>query len=269
MGGSSGGSSGSSTTSTTQTTEPWDQQKPYLIRGFNEASAQYDSSKPEYYPGSTVVPLSPETEQSLDMRSSQATDPNSLVNQAGGQTAATLRGDYLDADNPVYRSMLEGVTRQVRPGVDTGYTLAGRSGTSPGHTEALARGISAGMLPYIQSERGRQYQASLDAATTSQYAPDLLAGVGAARERQTGAELQDDINRYNFEQTKDQAKLREYMANITGNYGGTVDASTRTPIYSNNLQSGIAAGTGLASIGTSLFAPKSSTGGGIISGNKG
>lgn len=233
-----GGRSSPSSTTTVQKSDPWSGQQPYLTEGFKAAQQEFRSGRPEYFPDSTVVPYSPETETALNMRTQQATDPNSLLGMAGTETAATLRGDYLQAGNPVYDQMLQGVTRSVRPGVDSAFAGSGRFG-SPLHSEALGRGISQGMVPYIAAERGRQYGAAQDADRVSRFAPGALAEVGQAREGMSRQELQEDIDRWNFEQNREKQKIADYMGAITGNYGGTTNATTTQPRYSNPLMSGL------------------------------
>jgi hypothetical protein len=240
---------------TTQTTSsaPWGAQQPYLKEGFEEAQRLYEGPKPQYFPGSTVVPYSPETEAAFGTKLGQVRDPGSLINLAGAETGRTLRGEYLQADNPVYQEMLRGVTSAVRPGVDTDYARGGRFG-SPLHTEALGRGISAGMMPYIGAERARQQGAVGAALPVSQYGAGLLAGVGGAREAKGREFLQEDIDRFNFEQMREPAKLREYMGAISPEYGSETTRETTQPLYSSGGLSALGGAMGGAQIG-SMFGP--------------
>lgn len=254
---------GSQTTTTTQNQQPWAEQQPYLLQGFEEAQKQLQGPSPQYYPDSTVVPFSPESEAAMGMRTGQANDPNSLINQAGGELSRTLGGEYLQADNPVFQQMLQGITGAVRPGVDSSFAGAGRFG-SPLHAEALSRGISAGMLPFISQERGRQYGAIGDAFPVSQYAPGLLQAVGQQREGMSRNVLQDLIDRFNFGENIDAAKLQQYMGAITGNYGGTTTGQATQPLYSNPLMTGLGMASSAAGIGSTLFGPPG--GGGLFSG---
>lgn len=254
-----GGSTDSQTT--TQTTEPWAQQKPYLQRGFAEAQRQLRSDKPEYFPGSTVVPFSQETEQALGGYTDLATDPGSMVNRASAQLSPTMEGAYLQPGNPVFQGMLEGVTGAVRPGFDSRFSGAHQYG-SPLHQESLARGVTQGMLPFIESERGRQEAAIRDAPSVAGAAPGILSQVGGAREAKSGQELQEEMDRFNFEQNIEAQKLREYMANITGNFGGTTTATQ--PLYSNPLMQGLGMASSLAGIGSAAYGAPG--GGGFMTG---
>src|SRR5262249_33123135 len=65
-GGGKGGSDGGTTT-TVQKSEPWTEQKPFLTYGFNQAKNNYLTQQPQYFPGETVAPFSPETQQALSL----------------------------------------------------------------------------------------------------------------------------------------------------------------------------------------------------------
>lgn len=55
-----------------------------------------------------------------------------------------------------------------------------------------------------------------------------LQEAGKASEGYSGQALQDQINRFNFDQTKELAALQDYMAMIQGNYGGTSVSRAKT-----------------------------------------
>ena len=175
-----------------------------------------------------------------------------LIGLAEGETGKTLRGEYLRPDNPVMAGMLRGVSDVVRPGVDTRFASAGRFG-SPIHAEAMARGVTTGMLPFVGAERARQYGAVRDAEAVSQFAPRELERVGRAREGMSRDVKQEELDRFNFGENVDAMKLREFMQNITGNYGGTVRSTSTQPTFSNPLMQGLGGAAALASIGQSAF----------------
>jgi hypothetical protein len=68
-----------------------------------------------------------------------------------------------------------------------------------------------------------------------------LAQVGSARESDAMASLQDNINRYNYEQNIDDQKLRNYMALISG---GTVGSNTIQPVFRNQGASALGGALG-------------------------
>jgi hypothetical protein len=92
---------------------------------------------------------------------------------------------------------------------------------------------------------------------------ERLAAVGTAREQQAQAELQDAINRYNFDQNVDAQKLRDYMALVGG---GTVGSNQIQPVFRNPLAGGLGGALGGAQLGASLgFNPLyGAIGGGLL-----
>ena len=81
---------------------------------------------------------------------------------------------------------------------------------------------------------------------------NALAGVGDARRQQSQAELQDQVNRWNFEQNTPAEKLAKYMALVGGGQFGSTGTDTR-PVFSNPLAEGLGLATGAAGLGNMLF----------------
>jgi hypothetical protein len=75
-----------------------------------------------------------------------------------------------------------------------------------------------------------------------------LARVGGAREDQAQAILQDNINRFNFDQNVDAEKLRNFMGLVGG---GTVGSSQIQPVFRNPLAGGLGGALGGAQLGAS------------------
>ena len=75
---------------------------------------------------------------------------------------------------------------------------------------------------------------------------ERLAKVGSAREGQAQAELQDQINRFNFQENRDAQKLRDFMALLRG---GTVGSNEIQPVFRNPLASGLGGALGGAQLG--------------------
>jgi hypothetical protein len=107
----------------------------------------------------------------------------------------------------------------------------------------------------LDAERNRQMQAASMApqlAGADYMDIQALLDAGHARERQAGAELEDDASRYYHEQTAPQDALAKYMAMVAGGQFGGTDTSTQ-PIYSNQGMDILGTGLGLAGIAGSLF----------------
>jgi hypothetical protein len=65
----------------------------------------------------------------------------------------------------------------------------------------------------------------------------MMQDAGKKQEGYEGAELEDQINRFNFEQNAPLANLQDYMSMISGNYGGTSVSSAQNK--GSNLATGI------------------------------
>ena len=188
--------------------------QPYLQYGLQQAKALYESPTPQYYPGSTVVGYSPETEAALSATRQYASQPSPLVSGVQDVVAQNLMGT-----NPLQAAAFRPVIEQVEGTLGK----AGRYGSQYG-TQAMAQALA----PYaLQAQQAAISQAP--AAYKFGLAPaDLMLGVGAAKEEQARAELQADIDRFMFEQQKPQQKLAEYMTSVQG---GTVGTQQITPQY--------------------------------------
>lgn len=122
-----------------------------------------------------------------------------------------------------------------------------------------ARQANAANLAYnaYGQERGLQQQmiGQAPSLAASDYA-DLaqLMNVGAAREQMAQNQLNDQINRYNFEQNLPATKLQQYMANVAGGTVGST-GTTSQPVFSNPTSQTLGALSTLAGIGQMAFNP--------------
>jgi hypothetical protein len=254
-----------SVVTTQQNSQPWGTQQPFLEFGFNKAKDAFNSDKPSYFPNSTVVPFSNQTETGLQQIEQRAMQGSPLNTQAKNLTGATMNGDFLSAGNPYFGAMADRVYNQIRPKMDAQFASTNNYGT-PQHQYATASALSEALAPLAfqnySQERGAQQQAS-------QYAPQLAATdyadksklleVGGMREGMAGAELQDQISRYNFDQNKEWEKLARYMPIVSGGqYGGS--STAQQPIFGNSLAQNAGLGLGAASVFGQLFGKNGSFG---------
>ncbi len=249
----SGSSGGGQTTQTVTNTDPWSAQQDPLREGFSAAGSVLNSPQ-EYFPGSTVVPFAPETTAALGAQTNRATQGSPLLGGAQDYTSNVLSGQYLDpSSNPFMSGVTDAVMSQVQPRVASSFANAGRTGGSPLASEALGRGVSRGLAPYIFGEYGRE-RGAMEAA--AERAPglaeadygdiDRLARVGASREGKAEEGLQDEISRYNFAQAEPANRIGQYMGLIQGNYGGTGTQSQTASSSVNPWLLGAGAATSLA-----------------------
>ena len=190
-GGGGGGASGTVNT----TVEPPEYAKPFLEYGLAQAKDRYTSEMPSYYPFSTTVGFSPESEMALNMTRDRALAGSSLVNNAQNyigniaQTGGGLglganifqrasRGGYQNEAMPMARNMLGGAdfgevmdrTRGMLGGANFDEVLD--------YTRATARGDMLGSNPYLQGAIDRAIDPVKD-KIQSQFAMSGRYGSGA------------------------------------------------------------------------------------------
>ncbi len=156
----------SGTETVTQNSEPWSQAQPYLSNIFGQAQNLYNQGA-EYYPGSTVVPFSPLTQQGMDGLQQQfssgapvgyQTAENSINRVANSNTAnnpfitnvQNAGGVKNDAganvlqsfanngqSNPFLDQTFNNAAEQVRDNTSAIFSKSGRYG-SVAHQDALS-----------------------------------------------------------------------------------------------------------------------------------
>ncbi len=144
-------------------TDPWYGLQPYLTTGF--ARLQEDLLETPQFVG-----FAPETELALAQRTDRAIEGNPLLNLAQQQTADTISGNYLGPSNPYLEQLQDSVMSTVMPGVDSRFNMASGRFGSPLHAEALGRGASRAMAPYLFNEYGNERNRMMQA---TQLAPSL------------------------------------------------------------------------------------------------
>lgn len=232
--------------------------QPYLEYGLGEARGLYEDDQPSYFPNSTVVPFSGQTEQALTERQNLAETANgdngwSPVMPAINTIRQTAQGDMIGA-NPFAERMAQRGADQIQARVSSNFSGAGRSGSGT-HQRALQEGLGDYFNNFYGSqyanERGLQQQASLASPGLAEaaYQPaNIIGQVGAVRENMAGSQLKDQMGRFNFEQNINDENLRRYMTLISGGAMGGQQSTTQ-PIYSNPL----ATGAGIAASGASVL----------------
>jgi hypothetical protein len=275
-------------TTTIQKSEPWDEQKGYLKTGFAKAQdATLNKGPAQYFPGSTVVPFSPETNAALNFQTQRALNGSPVQTAANQQLSDTLSGNYFGGFNsyyqdptqsPAFNAQFESAARKIMPMVDSSFESAGRfnSGLAQqAKTQALSDAFANQFmqdkqmqLADYQAERQNQLRGML-------FAPQMLqqdyvdaaklAEVGAQKEALSGQYLAEDIDRFNYNQTKDQQNVANFLSLINGNYGGSVSSFSTGPAQtaaSGGNPIGGALGGALA--GGSAFGPWGALGGGVL-----
>lgn len=190
--------------------------QPFLEFGLEQAKKIYESNKPQYYPGKTTVGFSPESEMALSGTRQMALDGSPLIPAVQDVVMQNLMGT-----NPLMSAAFQPAVQEVQAQA----AKAGRYGSG------YQQGALGAALAPMAYEAQQDAIAMAPAVREFGYADlNTLAGVGAAREAQSEAELAADIERFAFEQNVDAQKLRDYMALVAG---GTVGSETVTPQFRN------------------------------------
>jgi hypothetical protein len=213
--------------------------KPYVTFGLEEGKRLYQSGTPTFFPGQTYVSPSQATQSALNMAQERAMAGSPLVRAAQQEQLATIQGRGV---NPFLSGALAGVNRQAGDvftenvqNLQSKASSMGRYGSAAqGEQEARAQDVFAramleqgGELAYgsAEAERARQIAASQAAPqmAAADYADiQKLLTTGQAREQYSSAELQDAINRFNFEQNLPQMKLNQFANLFSSVPQGTV-----------------------------------------------
>lgn len=239
--GGGGSSQPSGNTTTTQTNTPWGGQQPYLQDVMAHASDLYNQSLPggqggpQYFPDSTVAQFTPGQSGGLNnLVNFGLQGGSSSVGAANGALTNIENGNMLSAGNPYFGGMVKSISDAVAPQVNAQFAANGRAGSGANQqafdstlTNAVAplafqnytSGLNnivqgAGLAPVVQAGQTAGLQTAVDA--------------GGQQQGQNQANINDQINRFNFQQQKPQNMLANYAQMIQGNYGGT---STLTQPY--------------------------------------
>ena len=227
------------TTTGTSSSAPWAGVAPYLTFGFDQARQIYDTGGTQYYPHPTYTPFSPQTEQALKLTEGRALSGSPLNFGARDMLTNTLQGDYLNS-NPYLDQTFDKAADRVTRNISGVFSKGGRYGSGI-HQDILGENLSDLATNIYggnyQQERGRQMQASALAPTianTDYYDINQLGNVGGIVEAKADEQLQDQINRYDFQQNAPERNLENYMRFISGNFGGETTTSETVPQFSNS-----------------------------------
>jgi len=227
-------SGGGQTATSYQTSGPPAYLQPYLRSGAAQAQAIYNSSAPQYYPGSTVAASSPATQAWRQAATARGLNGSPVDAAAGGYLQRVLGGDYLKQGNPYQGALNQSIYDAVVPAVESQFSLGGRYGSAAMGSE-MARQIADAIAPSAygnyQQERGNQQAAA--AIAPGQAAEDWadLANLGAVGQSQDAygqSLLNADIDKWNYNQNLPYNKLNQYMGLLLGGNWGTQGTSTQT-----------------------------------------
>ena len=243
---------------------------PYAQTGLAGAASLYQSGGPDFYPDATFVPFARQTERGLGMlenRGMEGYTPRLSPQETsyGNLLQNTLQGDFLSpTTNPflsdVYdqasTELTDTFTDRILPALSAQFGAAGGSNSQiQGQLATDAAGKLTDSLAKLQTnlygqnfqqERGRQMQASQLVPQFSGLERQNIMDqfrVGQQVEDKSREILQDEINRFNYYQTRPETNLQNYLRNISFNF----------PTQQTLPTSGLASTLGSAATLGSLF----------------
>lgn len=254
----SGGGSSGGTTTTVQKSDPWAGQQPYLQGGpgipgvMPEAARLYQQNPLQFYPGQTFAPLSSETETALQAQTNRALTGSPVTGAMNTELQKTLSGGYLDAaSNPYLMPMAENIRAQVQPAIDARFAAGGRGQSGLG-ARAVSQGVTDALATQAynnyNNERTNQMRAMMFApqAAMNDY-QDIakLQEVGNVREDLQQQQINEAMQRFQFDNMEPYQRLGLYNQLVQGNYGGQTTGSQTLPrrsVGTNVLGGGLAGG---------------------------
>jgi hypothetical protein len=227
---------------------------PYLSEALGVARNLFLTGEgPELYPGQMYV--SPSTDTLDAIMAAENLGRSTTVSGLGEDVFGAYAGglgtlanfaspdymksqDYKDYVSSITRPITEAVTEDIIPGIQSGFSMAGRYGSGAmGDITAKATGKAATAIGDVtsriaQQERQNQFSAvtalpgflsNLSGVTAGALAPSgILAGVGAQREGISGQPLQEAIRRFEYGENLPANQLAAYLSSIYGSPLGNI-----------------------------------------------
>jgi hypothetical protein len=244
----SGGGNSPSTTTQVVKNDPPAWLQPYQQYAALEAQRLYQQGPSQYFPDSTVVPFSPQTQAALGATQNRALSGSPLVQGAQNQALSTIRGDYLN-NNPYLAQTFKNAAGGVADQVNSQFAAGGRyaSGANQGvlgsSLSNLANQIYGGDYA---NERNRQLatiNSAIPLANQDYFDIGQLGNVGAQVEDLSGRTLQDQINRFNYDQNAYWTNLSNLTGILSsGNPGGVQSSTASAQLPSGSRVAGIGGG---------------------------
>lgn len=280
--------------------------RPFLTEGLRQAQNLFlGGNQPKFFEGQTFVSPTQATQDALSAQEAIARGGSPVLQQAQGAYQNALgglgftgQGGFLQG-NPFQQAAMQAATRpieqqfsnQVLPSIASLYSKSGRYGSGAMQnavsqaTEAQTRALGdiTGSMANQQylAERGLQQQAlgqqaQLAAAAPSIYAQQFLpsqqlANVGAAQEQIAQLPLQEQMNRFYFQQQLPAQQLQSFLSSVYGSPMASSQFSPQPQATSSRVGSvlggaGLGYGVGNMIGGSGLFGTSAGTTGAVLGG---
>ncbi len=240
---------------TTQTSEPWSEQKDYLTAGFKQAADIYGKGPPDYYSGTTLAGFTPAQTAAQKGLANYVTGPRAAGQQSYAEGALT-RGLSGKIDTTKFNPMMDALGRQMQtqlqanvlPGIRQSMVQYQPGGSTRGdlvQTQAISA-ANQQMLDKAAQMYGGAYESAQDRATDwGRMYPSImgaplsmysaLGDVGAQQRSMQQEAINRDMAKYQYDSTKPQQQLANYMSMISGDYGGTTTKTAPGPDYGGQI----------------------------------
>ncbi len=222
--------------------------------------------------------FNPATQQGFDALAQRGATGSPLVRQSQQALTEALQGRGAFVDPVIDASTRDAVRafNQVEvPGLAGTFNQAGRLGSGAfanqlnlgrnelartvadnsarirlqSQQQALAQALPFAQQDFVDAQALLSAGQGRDALNRSRI--EDLARVGASRERLEQERLQEQLDRFNFSQNADQARLTRFLQNLTGGGNQGFTQTTSSPDNSNPFLSGAGGAlTGAAAAGT-------------------
>jgi len=249
---------------------------PYLQLGLQAAEQQYLQTTPEFFAGQTYVSPSEQTLAALQQQEALATQAQPTLAQAQQSYLTGLSGLQQTAQggyqgSPYLQQQIEAASRPIQqqfeqttlPGVSSFFSKAGRYGSGAMEraigtaTEATGRALGdvASNIAFqdYAAQQARQQQAAMALPQMATLAPQIyaqqflpsqqLGQVGAAREAIAAQPLQEEMQRFYFQQQAPVQQLTSYLSSVYGTPLASSQAAA--PEMQTNRFGQVAGGAGL------------------------
>ena len=232
---------------------PWEEQQPYLERGFQRAETLYGMNPmgTPAYGGPTVAGFDPAQEAAQGAMLGYATGPRPGVMQAGTEQALMqglrggqgvdygpgspfsammnraeeqVRGKLLGTTLPEIRQGMVGLSGPVQPGGGSRGDLMQERAITAAAKEFAGKTADQWGGAWSAAQQARpEYMRQAGAIQQQPLAMyGAMADVGADRRAMTQEGINRAMQAYDWQQAAPQRALQNYLASVTGDYGSVV-----------------------------------------------
>jgi hypothetical protein len=233
--------------STTTRTEPWAEQKPYLETGFKRAEDLYSGGKmtPDFYSGTTTAGFSaPQTAAQTGALGYLSGARPQAQQMAAEEASLGLMSGEVDTSrfdpvaDAVRAQAMAQLTGNVLPGIRQQITQYQPGGSTRGDIlqanavastqEDITNKIATAQFGAYKDAQDRRLGAlgrypSIMGAPLQQYG--AMSEIGAQQRAMEQAGIDESMQRYSYQSQLPTIGLQNYLAGISGDYGGTTTAT--------------------------------------------